>query len=108
MTNAQKIALRVSEIRKRLPEIAALEGDTFTDEVRAEAGLPRDGVRRPRSAAHESGSGVVGADDATKFVADKRMFEISGHGELGHDRDLWRVTVGATGHSHGDIRLRGR
>ena len=58
--------------------------------------------------AHESGSEVVGADDASKFVADKRMFEISGHGELGHDCDLWRVTVGATGHSHSDIRLRGR
>ena len=27
---------------------------------------------------------------------------------LGHDCDLWRVTIGDTGHSHGDIRLRGR
>lgn len=37
MTNAQKIALRLSEVRQRLNEIAGLEGDDFTDEVRAEA-----------------------------------------------------------------------
>ena len=37
MTNAQKLALRLSEVRQRLNEIAALEGDDFTDEVRAEA-----------------------------------------------------------------------
>ena len=36
--HAQKIALRISQVRKRLSEIASLEGDTFTDEVRAEAG----------------------------------------------------------------------
>ena len=27
---------------------------------------------------------------------------------LGHDCDLWRVTIGTTGHSPGDIQLRGR
>ena len=38
MTNAQKIALRLSEVRTRLNEIAGLEGDAFTDEIRTELG----------------------------------------------------------------------
>lgn len=37
MTNLQRIALRMSEVRQRLNEIAGLEGDALTDEVRAEA-----------------------------------------------------------------------
>ena len=37
MTNAQKIALRLSEVRQRLNEVAGLEGEAFTDEVRQEA-----------------------------------------------------------------------
>ena len=37
MTNAQRIALRISEVRQRLNEISGLEGDAFTDEVRTEA-----------------------------------------------------------------------
>ena len=36
MTNLQRITLRLSEVRSRLNEISALEGDAFTDEVRAE------------------------------------------------------------------------
>ena len=37
MTNAQKLAIRLSEIRQRLNDIAGLEPDAMTDEVRAEA-----------------------------------------------------------------------
>ena len=37
MTTAQKLAIRLSEIRQRLNEIAGLEGDAVTDEIRAEA-----------------------------------------------------------------------
>ena len=37
MTNAQKIRLRLSQVRQRLNEISGLEGDGFTDEVRTEA-----------------------------------------------------------------------
>ena len=37
MTTAQKLAIRLSEIRQRLNEIAGLEGDAFTDEIRNEA-----------------------------------------------------------------------
>ena len=37
MTLSQKITLRLSEIRQRLNEIAGLEGDAMTDEIRNEA-----------------------------------------------------------------------
>ena len=37
MTTAQKILLRLSQVRKRLNEISGLEGDDFTDEIRTEA-----------------------------------------------------------------------
>ena len=37
MTNAQKIRLRLSQVRQRLNEIAGIEGDAFTDEIRSEA-----------------------------------------------------------------------
>ena len=37
MTNTQKIALRLSEVRSRLNTIAGLEGDVFTPEIRAES-----------------------------------------------------------------------
>lgn len=37
MTNKQKIELRLSEVRQRLNEIAGIEGDAFTDEIRGEA-----------------------------------------------------------------------
>lgn len=36
MTNSQKLQLRASEIRTRLTEIAGLEGDALTDEIRGE------------------------------------------------------------------------
>ena len=37
MTNRQKIELRLSEVRQRLNEISALEGDALTEEIRGEA-----------------------------------------------------------------------
>ena len=37
MTTTQKIALRLSEVRSRLNEIAGLEGDALTDEIRSES-----------------------------------------------------------------------
>ena len=37
MTTAQRLAIRLSEIRQRLNEIAGLDDDSMTDEVRAEA-----------------------------------------------------------------------
>ncbi len=37
MTTLQKLRLRLSQVRQRLNEISGLEGDAFTDEIRAEA-----------------------------------------------------------------------
>lgn len=37
MTNAQKIQLRLSEVRSRLNAVSGLEGDAFTAEIQAEA-----------------------------------------------------------------------
>lgn len=37
MTQSQRIALRLSEVRQRLNEISGLEGDAFTDEIRSES-----------------------------------------------------------------------
>ena len=37
MTNSQRLSVRLSEIRQRLNEVAGLEGDAFTAEIRAEA-----------------------------------------------------------------------
>lgn len=39
MTNTQKLTIRASEIRQRLNEIAGLEGDALTDEVRSEESM---------------------------------------------------------------------
>ena len=54
MTTAQKIAIRLSEVRQRLNAIAGLESEAFTDEVRTEAdtlqGEFRDLETRHRSA----------------------------------------------------------
>ena len=37
MTTLQKLRLRLSEVRQRLNAISGIEGDAFTDEIRAEA-----------------------------------------------------------------------
>ena len=37
MTAKQKIEIRLSEVRSRLNEVAGIEGDAFTDEIRSEA-----------------------------------------------------------------------
>lgn len=61
MTSAQRIRLRLSEVRSRLNEISGLEGDDFTDEIRSEAkGLQteyRDLETRHQSAHHRRGRG---------------------------------------------------
>ena len=38
MTNAQKIRIRLSQVKQRLNEISELEGEALTEEIRAEAG----------------------------------------------------------------------
>ena len=74
MTNAQKIQLRLSEVRSRLNEIAGLEGDAFTDEIRAEGNtLQReyaDLETRQRAAI------VADGDTATRAANDGEGAEI--------------------------------
>ena len=68
MTNAQKLAIRLSEIRQRLNEIAGLEPDAVTDEVRAEAdrlaGEYRTGETQHRSALIAEGEEAAAAEGA--------------------------------------------
>ena len=49
MTNAQRITLRLSEVRSRLNEIAGLEGDAFTPEIRGESEKLTNEYGRPRN-----------------------------------------------------------
>ena len=37
MTNLQRLSVRLSDIRQRLNEVAGLEGDAFTDDIRQES-----------------------------------------------------------------------
>lgn len=71
MTPRQKLELRMSEVRQRLNEISGLEGDAFTDEVRAEADTLtaeyRDLETRHRAAivANPGEDGITTADGET-------------------------------------------
>ena len=66
MTNAQRLVLRASEIRQRLNEISGLEGDDFTDEVRAESDTLqneyRDAETRRRAAIVAEGESATEPD----------------------------------------------
>ena len=55
MTNAQKLQIRLSEIRSRLSEIEELEGDAFTAEIRAENDQASGGVSGPKRSQVEIG-----------------------------------------------------
>ena len=90
MTNAQKIALRLSEIRQRLNEIAGLEGDDFTDEVRAEADRLTSEFR-DRETQHRA---ALVAEAAEARAAEGEFG--AGDGEPAEVRALLdRVTIGA-------------
>ena len=64
MTDAQRIQLRLSEVRQRLNEIAGTEGEDFTDEIRAEADALqteyRDLETRHRAAIVAEGDAAAG------------------------------------------------
>ena len=69
MTNSQKLQLRASEIRTRLTEIAAVDGDALTDEIRTECDTLtteyRDVETRMRAA--------IVAEDEDRQAADLRL-----------------------------------
>ena len=85
MTNAQKIRLRLSEVRQRLNEVAGLEGDDFTDEIRGEASTLQaefaDLEARHRAAIIAEGEPEV-VDVATDAEARERI-ELRGKASLG-------------------------
>ena len=87
MTPAQKLELRRSEVRQRLGELSALEGDAFTDDVRAEvdrlAAEYRDLETRHRAAVI---AGDVSAEDGTTTETpegDRERAELRARATLG-------------------------
>ena len=81
MTNAQRLAVRLSEIRQRLNEIAGLAGDGVTDEVRAEsdrlAGEYRTAETQHRAALiAESAEADAAADDFNHGGGDGEAAEV--------------------------------
>ena len=86
MTNTQKLTIRASEIRQRLNEIAGLEGDALTDEIRQESDALtteyRDAETRLRAAiASEPGS--VETRVETMDAEARERLELRGRSTLG-------------------------
>ena len=88
MTQSQKHALRISEIRSRLNEIAGLEADAVTDEIRAEA----DTLRTELGTVETQYRAAVTAEDAERRAAEGDFG--NGDGEPAEVRALLsRVTL---------------
>lgn len=90
MTRRQKLEIRLSEVRGRLNEIADLEGDALTDEIRAEA----DGLRTEYADLETRFQAAVTAEAAEEAEAGGLFGP--GDGEPAERRRLFeRATVGA-------------
>ena len=74
MTNAQKIALRLSKVRQRLNEISQLEDDAFTDEIRNEGDALQVEFRNLES--RHQASLIAEGDEETR-----RYGEFAGEGD---------------------------
>ena len=89
MTNAQKLAIRLSEIRQRLNEIAGLDDEAMTDEIRAETDKLTAEFRNAET--QHRAAVVVEADEAR---AAEGTFG-NGDGEPAELRALMdRITIG--------------
>ena len=89
MTRSQTLAIRLSQIRQRLNEIAGLEGDDFTDESRTEADKLTAEFRNPEIQ-HRSAIIAEGEEKARAAGAFG-----SGDGEPAEVRALMdRITIG--------------
>ena len=100
MTNSQKHALRLSELRERLNEIGGLEGDDYSDEIRAEESKlqteHRETERRYRSALIAEDAETRAA--AEQFGDDGKLRELESRASLGSIFDAvvnGRATDGA-------------
>ena len=88
MTNSQKLAVRSSEIRQRLNEIAGMEADKVTDEIRTEA----DTLRGELQTVETQYRAALSAEDAEQRAAEGRFG--NGDGEPAEVRALLgRVTI---------------
>ena len=87
MTNSQRLAVRLSEIRQRLNEIAGLEGDAFTDEIRQESDRLqtefRDKETQYRSALIAEGESERRALETEPDAERRERLELRGRASLG-------------------------
>ena len=91
MTNSEKLAVRLSEIRQRLNEISGLADDAMTDEIRAEADALA-GEYRNKETQHRSA--VIGEAAEARAAADD-FNAGEGDGEAAEVRALrGRVRIG--------------
>ena len=92
MTNSQKLAVRLSEIRQRLNEISGLEADAMTDEIRAEA----DGLTAEyRNAETQHRAAIVAEGEEQRAAEDDFNAGGNGDGEAAEVRALrGRVRIG--------------
>ena len=88
MTNSQRLSVRLSEIRQRLNEVAGLEGDAFTAEIRAESEKLQTEFADKET---QYRAAVVGEADA-----EKRALETEPDAEMRERRALrGRASLGA-------------
>ena len=91
MTNAQKLAIRLSEIRQRLNEISGLADDAMTDEIRAEADKL---TGEYKNAETQHRSALIAEGEEQRAAADD-FANGNGDGEAAETRALrGRVRVG--------------
>ena len=87
MTNAQKLTIRASEIRQRLNEIAGLEGDALTDEIRQESDNLttefRDVETKLRAAIAAEPDAKVETTDANLDAEARERLELRGRASFG-------------------------
>ena len=76
MTNSQKLALRASEIRQRLNDIAGLEGDAYTSEIQTENDTLQSEYR---SVEERSRAAIIAEADEAK-AAEKLFTGTDGEG----------------------------
>ena len=87
MTARQKLELRRSKIRERLGEIAALEGDALTDEIRSEAETLatelKDSELRLRCALQAEGEGEETVETDTPDAEERERLELRSKAKVG-------------------------
>ena len=92
MTNSQKLAVRISEIRQRLNDISGLSDDEMTDEIRAEADRLTSEFRNAET---QHRSALIAEGEEQRVAANDFAANGEGDGEAAEVRALrGRVRVG--------------